>query len=312
METKAEQLPLFTLAADPPAAPAIPCRAGRPAPRGRQERTGALQSPSKERGTQRHRRRRHAAPQRQREQPPSATAGHHLRQRAFEVFAETLFPTRCPLCDAPGTVLCDRCARRLPYIDATLACPRCGAPYGRVQCTECNPVLMAPFGCKEPPWDGAVSALVLTEAARRVVTVYKDQGERGLARPMAAIMGRYLPPAWLADEPAVAFVPATPGARRRRGFDHAELLARELSWIIGAEWAPLLAAPRRLDQRRLSRTARIQNMRASMRALPGATIPPAIILVDDVCTTGSTLMAAVEALREGGAHTVYCATFART
>ena len=110
----------------------------------------------------------------------------------------------------------------------------------------------------------------------------------------------------------MAFVPATPGARRRRGFDHAELLARELSWIIGAEWAPLLAAPRRLDQRRLSRTARIQNMRASMRALPGATIPPAIILVDDVCTTGSTLMAAVEALRKGGAHTVYCATFART
>ena len=42
METKAEQLPLFTLAADPPAAPAIPYRAGRPAPRGRQERAGAL------------------------------------------------------------------------------------------------------------------------------------------------------------------------------------------------------------------------------------------------------------------------------
>ncbi len=311
METKAEQLPLFTLAADGPAGPAMPCRTGRPTPRGRQKRPG-VQQPSKGCETPRHRRRRHPEPQRHRERPPSATAGqHHLRQRAFEVFAETLFPTRCALCDAPGTVLCDRCARHLPYIDATLACPRCGAPYGRVQCTECNPVLMTPFGYEEPPWDGAVSALVLTEAARRVVTVYKDQGERGLARPMAAIMGRYLPPAWLAEETAVAFVPATPGARRRRGFDHAELLARELSWIIGAEWAPLLAAPRRLDQRRLSRTARIQNMRASMRALPGATMPPTVILVDDVCTTGSTLMAAVEALRKGGARTVYCATFAR-
>ena len=40
-------------------------------------------------------------------------------------------------------------------------------------------------------------------------------------------------------------MPATAAARRRRGFDHAEHLARELSFIAGLDFAPLLVAARR-------------------------------------------------------------------
>lgn len=295
MKAPARQLPLFTLPADgqtgsrgphgacgpssAPRAAAPASRAAAPAPRPAARRRGG--------------------------------ATRRLRERALDVLGETLFPTRCAVCDAPGTPLCPRCTAQLPYIDALLACPRCGAPFGRVQCTECNPVLLAPFGYEEPPWDGAASALLLNERARRIVTVYKDQGERSLARPMAAIMARYVPPRWLRDGPVVAFVPATAAARRRRGFDHAEHIARELSWAVGAETAPLLAVPRRLDQRTLSRNARIGNMRESMAVLPGATVPRAVIIVDDVCTTGSTLIAATEALRRGGAEAIYALTFAR-
>lgn len=265
-------------------------------------------------------RRRERSPHRQRAPAPCAqhrprgttsSSQRRLRDRAFEVFAETLFPTRCAVCDAPGTPLCAACTARLPYIDALLACPVCGAPFGRVQCTECNRVLLEPFGYERPPYDGAASPCVLTEKVRRVVTVYKDQGERGLARPMAAIMARTVPRSWLDARPVVSFVPATAAARRRRGFDHAEHLARELSWILELDTAPLLATPRRLDQRRLSRTRRIENMRAALSVLPGATMPGAVILVDDVCTTGSTLYAATEALKKGGTETVYAITFAR-
>lgn len=234
------------------------------------------------------------------------------RSLVIDAVAESLFPTRCAVCDAPGSVLCGQCAGGLPFIDATLACPRCGAPFGRVQCTECSRTLLAPFGYEEPPYNEAVSALVLTEAVRRIVTVYKDQGERRLARPIAAIMARYLPPAWLARQPALTFVPATAAARRRRGFDHGELIARELSFLADCELVPLLAAPTHRDQRKLGRAGRIGNMRASMRVMPGATAPRTVLLVDDVCTTGSTLFAAAEALKAAGARTVFCATFART
>ncbi len=237
-----------------------------------------------------------------------------LDTRAFlgDMVAETLFPTRCAVCDAPGEPLCAACAAALPYIDALTACPRCGAPFGRVQCTECCHVLLAPFGYDEVPYTEAVSAVVLSEAARRIVTVYKDQGERRLARVLAAIMARYVPPRWLSARPAVTYVPATLTARRRRGFDHAEHLAREVSFLLGCEFAPLLCAPTRKDQRRLGRTGRIGNMRASMRVLAGASVPDALILVDDVCTTGATLFAATEALKAAGATTVFGLTFART
>ncbi len=235
-----------------------------------------------------------------------------VRDFAREMVAETLYPTRCAVCDAPGSALCPRCAAALPFIDALSACPRCGAPYGVVQCSECTPVLLAPFGYDEPPYDEAVSALMLTDEVRRIVTVYKDQNERSLARPMADIIARYLPPRWFTRSPAITYVPATVAARRRRGFDHGERIARELSFTVEAELAPLLAPPRRLDQRKLGRAGRIGNMRKSLTALSGASIPETLILIDDVCTTGATLFAATDALKAAGAKTVFCATFART
>lgn len=234
-----------------------------------------------------------------------------VRDFAKEMVAETLYPTRCAVCDAPGSPLCAHCAATLPFIDALTACPRCGAPFGMVQCSECTPVLLDSFGYSEPPYDEAISALLLTDEVRRIVTVYKDQNERSLARPIAEIIARYLPPRWLARGPAVTFVPATLAARRRRGFDHGERIAREVSFTIEAELAPLLAPPRRLDQRRLARSGRIGNMRASLTVLSGASIPETLILIDDVCTTGATLFAATDALKSAGAKTIFCATFAR-
>ncbi|MEC4272557.1 double zinc ribbon domain-containing protein [Adlercreutzia sp. R25] len=234
-----------------------------------------------------------------------------VRDFAKEMVAETLYPTRCAVCDAPGSSLCARCAATLPFIDALLACPRCGAPFGAVQCSECTPVLLSSFGYDEPPYDEAVSALLLSDEVRRIVTVYKDQNERSLARPMAEIIARYLPPRWLARSPAITYVPATVAARRRRGFDHGERIAREVSFTVEAELAPLLVPPRRLDQRKLGRVGRIGNMRASLTVLSGASIPETLILVDDVCTTGATLFAATDALKAAGAKTVFCATFAR-
>ncbi|MFR9169933.1 MAG: ComF family protein, partial [Gordonibacter urolithinfaciens] len=149
---------------------------------------------------------------------------------AAEALAETLWPTRCAVCDAPGEVLCDACRSALPYLDWWRACPVCGAPFGRVQCSECNPVVLGRAGRDTVPYDGCASAVTFGEAPARIVRTYKDQGERRLAEPLACLMARARPPSWRPE--AVAFVPATSAARRRRGFDHAELLARGLAqWL---------------------------------------------------------------------------------
>ena len=130
-----------------------------------------------------------------------------------------------------------------------------------------------------------------------------------LAEPMARLMARARPPAWEPD--AVAFVPASSAARRHRGFDHAELLARGVAQRLDLPCVSPLARPRTRDQRSLSRRARMDNTAGRFEALPGATVPERILLVDDVCTTGATLFDATDALRRAGAARVWCLAFAR-
>ncbi|MBR2789545.1 MAG: ComF family protein [Eggerthellaceae bacterium] len=230
---------------------------------------------------------------------------------AKEALLETLWPIRCAACDAPGELLCPECRLSLEYIDACKACPVCGSPFGRVQCCDCSATLLGPLGLERPPYDACVSVLNLDAPSGRVVTLYKDAGDRGLARVMAGCLGNCTPPHWLGEACAVSFVPASPSAFRRRGWDHAETLARAYAETVGLPWVRLFSRPEATDQRKLTRVERFANMRHAVRLLPGAVTPSSVILVDDVYTTGSTLFAATEALKDRGTERVFCITFAR-
>lgn len=227
-----------------------------------------------------------------------------------EAALETAWPTRCVLCDVPGTLLCEPCARSLPYIDFWRACPVCGAPYGLVQCCLCNPVMMPP-GFEEPPFDGCVSAVHLTRETGRMATVFKDHNERGLAKVMAGLIAWTIPPAWATEISAITFVPATASSLRKRGFDHAELLAGELARKLERPVVPLFLRPGSVDQRNLAREERFANMRHRIVVSDKASVPESPLLVDDVFTTGATLFAACEALQAHGTRNIRCATFAR-
>ena len=142
-----------------------------------------------------------------------------------------------------------------------------------------------------------------------LVRIYKDRGEQRLAGEFATMMARVVPPAWEFD--AIAFVPASPAAYRRRGFDHGELLARRLAENLGVPVLPALARPQSLDQRTLGRKGRIENIRGCFSALIDLEGDMRLLLVDDVCTTGATLADASRALLDAGAAEVRCVTFAR-
>lgn len=235
--------------------------------------------------------------------------------------SETLWPTRCVICDLPGNAVCKKCLLNLPYLDALLACPTCGAPWGRGICCECNQQTLRWKGLQRFPLDGCASAVVLAPETKRIVTAYKDRGEQQLASIIAQCMANVLPPSWCIRSTLVP-IPARKEAVRQRGFDHACLVAHELSHLTGTPVLHALAAKPRRDQRNLDARQRLANMAGSfaIASEPGAgaarlkaqlRLHPRIILVDDVFTTGATLFTAAKVLRSFGAEKTYALTFIR-
>lgn len=235
-----------------------------------------------------------------------------ILHEAWEVALETLWPTRCAVCDLPGEhVLCEKCERALVPVDACKACPRCGAPYGQAQCTECNSVMLAAAGMERFPIDAMAHALVLDDAARRIISVYKDSDERRLCAVIAERMARLVTPEERREGYAVAYIPDSREAYRRRGFDHAQEIARELAGLCGLECVDAFERPKSADQRKLGRHDRIQNMQGRLLVREGFPVPEKVIVVDDVCTTGATIYAACTALRDAGASSIHAITFAQ-
>jgi ComF family protein len=108
---------------------------------------------------------------------------------------------------------------------------------------------------------------------------------------------------------AVVPVPLHPCKLRQRGYNPASLLARPMAKALGVPLRTgLLRRVRETAvQAGLSREARAQNVRGAFKARPAA--PMHILLVDDVRTTGATLLEAASCLRSDG-HSVSTLAFA--
>lgn len=218
----------------------------------------------------------------------------------LEGFLEFVYPTRCAGCDMPGSVLCDECIEAIVRIERDSACPRCGAPYGWLVCTECWE--------RELAFTNGLSAGCLEHPLSRAVTIYKDGGERRLAPVLASLLAHEVE-GWAGWPQVVTYVPATLQALRRRGFDHAWEISRAVAELLEIPHATVLGRSRARDQRSLGREDRFRNACGSFTAT-GA-ISGRVLLVDDVLTTGATLDDAARTLLEAGADEVRIATVAR-
>ena len=144
-----------------------------------------------------------------------------------------------------------------------------------------------------------------------MVLACKASGRHVLVGHMAAAMAVHLDPT---ADAVLTWVPTSPDRERRRGFDHARLLARELSRLTGLRHLRLLI--RRTDsQEGRSRAERGQVVfdpvpdHRLLECAAGASI---VVVVDDVRTTGASLSAAARALIPAGVAAVAGLTYAAT
>lgn len=218
-----------------------------------------------------------------------------------------LLPALCVTCGAVLTGddrgLCGVCRSRLVPMSEP-CCPVCGVPSD----SETEPCL----GCvaSPPPQTATLLWGCYDGVLRRAILALKHGGHDELARPLGRRLSATLGLAPFHD--AITLVAAVPshGLRRlRRGVSAADLLAKEVSQNLRLRRAGVLRRHGLNRQAGRTRAQRLMLARGSFSAR-GRLHGHHVLLVDDVCTTGTTLRRAAETLLSAGAESVFSAAMA--
>lgn len=226
--------------------------------------------------------------------------------RPLGELAGLALPTRCGGCGEPGVAWCLSCDRELGALDAGPLLVPGGT--GDVMPDRCVPV---------------VAGVVYDGVVRPTLHAMKEQGRRDLVSVLAPFLSAALVDAVrcvAGGEPVIVVpAPSSPRSYRERGEIPAHLLTRAalsgVRHLTGEDlvWAPILEHGRRVvDQAGLGRRARAGNIHGAFRLR--RRVPPlegaAVVVADDVFTTGATVRECVRVLRDAGAGRVAVATMA--
>ena len=238
-----------------------------------------------------------------------------IARRSLSATVELALPTTCGACGASGATWCLACAQEAASAKysggAREVCPS--------PCPEGYPRTWA-----ATPYDASV---------RAALVAFKDSDRRDLVMVLAPMLSSSMVAALAGDSTLrevlasgngpvlVVPVPSSRAAVRRRGDAPLELLTREAVRQVRLSerelmFTPALRLRRRVaDQAGLDHRHRADNLEHAIGVRPRwqATIQGATaLLVDDVLTTGATIVEAARALTAGGVSHVAAATVAAT
>jgi ComF family protein len=202
------------------------------------------------------------------------------------------FPPGCVHYGADGNVFCQNYERESRRLRLTELCRRCALPSAQDPCEACF--------LEPPPLDRAI---------HDAVTTFKYKDIRALAPLLGQLLADALPKSTRRSVDMIVPVPMSRSRLRHRGYNQSELLAQHLSAVPEDAHVPLEShiLIRHTDSgsqaNAQSHSERAANMNGAFE-VPGEFSDEVtelrILLIDDLITTGSTLNACANVLKEAG------------
>jgi ComF family protein len=222
----------------------------------------------------------------------------------LEIAMGWLAPAECLNCGTEGSVLCAGCS------DTVIK------SFGQ-RCWRCNRLSAESKTCASCLAAGPLKHVFIATSyesqSQMLVQKYKFGHLREAARPLADTMNRALKDSltnW--QDYLIVPVPTATSRIRERGFAHSELLAKTIAADLRIEYSLVL---RRLGQTRqlgAKREDRLAQLNSSFAVKNSRRVKNRrILLIDDVLTTGGTLLAVSKILKSAGAAEVNALVFAK-
>ena len=227
---------------------------------------------------------------------------------------DVLFPAVCAGCRKEGRYICERCS--VFAGEAPLICPVCfRASFGGERHSLCK----SRYGL-----DGLVNMWEFEGVIKNLIGKIKYYGithaVAEIGKAAFGVMARdekrfyaflsFL----LAKDTYIAYIPMFEKKERHKGFNHAEKVAQEIGKISGRSVVSLLEKVRDTrSQTELDKTERMENVRDSFRTSQKIhNSHLAVLLIDDIWTTGATMRECCKVLKKAGVQKVWGFTLART
>jgi len=232
---------------------------------------------------------------------------------------DLLYPLRCIHCGSTGAIdkescLCPTCLEAEEVFgDEQHICPRCGLPIEHpadsVNATSCRFCEHSAFH-----FQFAASAGRYEGRLRSVIRGYKYEAKLQVKAHLAKLLSQaYGRSAFYEKADVVVPVASSKSRVKARGYDPVAELAKAFAETEGFKFVGDVITRKR-DTRPLaglSARERRGEIMGAFSPVEGKSIDGAMILVDDIMTTGSTLDDAARALKVAGAERVYALTVAR-